>query len=173
MWTRLQYGLQSVSFWKTHIQGSKMLYTAELGTRPNCFDVLALPHHELKASLRFLYICWRITLHHFQICQKMFIRSYVQGWEFAHSLIAHRLICSFAHRSFAHLLKSLWSNKRLAQIAQDKWATVSKSLRLLRTNEPPWANSSGTSWKKSELLVFLANRSFAHKKQVIHFKKID
>ena len=135
MWTRLQYGLQSVRFWKTHIQSSKMLYTAELGTRPNCFDVLALPHHELKASLRFLYICWRITLHHFQICQKMFIRSYVQGWEFAHSLIAHSLICSFAHRSFAHLLKSLWSNERLAQIAQDKWATVSKSLRDLMTKE--------------------------------------
>ena len=121
MWTRLQYGLQSVSFWKTHIQGSKMLYTAELGTRPNCFDVLALPHHELKASLRFLYICWRITLHHFQICQKMFIRSYVQGWEFAHSLIAHSLICS------------------------NRSDQMSDWLRLLRTNERLWANPSGCS----------------------------
>ena len=61
-------------------------------------------------------------------------------------------IRSFAHRSFAHSLISLKSNEglwvirsdcsrqmsdceRIAQVAQDKWATVSESLRALMTNE--------------------------------------
>ena len=62
-----------------------------------------------------------------------------QGWEFTHSIIAHLLIC----------LKSLIlmsDYDRLIQIAQNKWATVSESLRLLIL-------------------------SFAHKKREIHSKK--
>ena len=55
-----------------------------------------------------------------------------QGWEFAHSLFAYWLICSFA------------------QIAQIKWATVSDLLRLLRTNEQLWANCSGRSGQMSD-----------------------
>ena len=52
---------------------------------------------------------------------------YSQGWEFAHSLI----------RSFT-------------QIAQIKWATVSNTLRTLRTNEGLCANRSGRSCPKSD-----------------------
>ena len=37
-----------------------------------------------------------------------------------------------------------------AQIAQFKWATVSSSLRSLRTNEQLWANRSGRSCQKSD-----------------------
>ena len=48
------------------------------------------------------------------------------------SLICLSLICSFV------------------QIAQIKWATVSNSLRLLRTNEHLWANRSGCSSQKSD-----------------------
>ena len=66
-------------------------------------------------------------------------------------------------RSFAHLLILLKSNEQLwairsdrsrqlrdgeqiAQVAQDKLVTVSKSLRLLMTNERPWTIRSGCSW---------------------------
>ena len=49
-----------------------------------------------------------------------------QGWEFAHSLIH-----SFPSNQLSEC-------ERYAQIAQDKWATVSESLRLLKTNEQPW-----------------------------------
>ena len=48
-------------------------------------------------------------------------------------------IRSFAHHSFA-------------QINQNKWATVSDSLILLKTNERLWANRSWHSWKMSDLL---------------------
>ena len=91
-----------------------------------------------------------------------------QGWEFVNLLIFSSLICSFAHRSFTHLLirSSLIhsfahllfrSNKmsdceRFAQIARDKWATVRKSLRSLKTNERPWAIRSGFSEEMSDLL---------------------
>ena len=33
--------------------------------------------------------------------------------------------------------------ERIAQVAQDKWVTVSESLRSLMTNERPWATHSG------------------------------
>ena len=39
--------------------------------------------------------------------------------------------------------------ERFAQNAQDKWATVSELLRLLRRNERPWANRSGRSRQMS------------------------
>ena len=80
--------------------------------------------------------------------------------------VGNLLICSSLLRSFA-------------QIAQDKWANVSDSLRLLRTNEQLWANCSGRSWQMSECerfaqvtqdkwvneqiaRSFRANRSFYH-----------
>ena len=91
-------------------------------------------------------------------------------------------ICSFAHRlfahwSFAHLLQLLRTNEwmwaihsgrsgqmsnceRIAQVPHDKWANVSNSLRLLRTNEPM---SESLSFFLSKSLIF----SFAHKKLAI------
>ena len=63
--------------------------------------------------------------------------SMIQGWEFAHLLIAHLLI----------LLNQMRDCEWFAQIAQDKWATVSESLRSLKTDErfaqvahDKWAN---------------------------------
>ena len=61
-----------------------------------------------------------------------------QGWEFTNSIIAHLLICSKS-------LILMSDYDRLIQITQDKWATVSESLRLLIL-------------------------SFAHKKREIHSK---
>ena len=40
----------------------------------------------------------------------------------------------------------LFTHSSFAQIAQIKWATVSDSLRLLRTNERLWVNCSGSSF---------------------------
>ena len=42
--------------------------------------------------------------------------------------------------------------EQFAQIAQDKWATVSESLRSLRGNEQLWAIRSGCSEEMSDLL---------------------
>ena len=64
-------------------------------------------------------------------------------------------IRSFTHRSFRSNQSSYC--ERFAQIAQDKWATVSKLLRSLKTNERPWAIRSGCSEemaKKSKILFF-------------------
>ena len=77
------------------------------------------------------------------------IRSH-RSEEFAgNSLIRSSLICSF--RSFV-----LSDCEQFAQIAQDKWATVSESLRSLKTNERPWAIRSGRAEK-------WANERFAQK----------
>ena len=64
--------------------------------------------------------------------------------------------------------------ERFAQVAQDKWATVSESLRSLMTNEQMWAFPSGRSGQMSELLGFfeqIAHFSFAHNKWAIPSKK--
>ena len=60
--------------------------------------------------------------------------------------------------------------ERFAQSAQDKWATVSKSLRSFRGNEWLWVNRSGRSRKMSDCERFAqvaqrkwANEQFAHK----------
>ena len=60
-----------------------------------------------------------------------------KGWEFAHLLITH--------------------------FAQIKWATVSDSLRSLKTIERPWANRSGRSTKMSDHEQFaqIAQRKWA------------
>ena len=81
-------------------------------------------------------------------------------------------ICSFAHHSFAHLLIcSFCSNQmsdfeRFAQIAQDKWATVSESLRSLKGNEQLWANRSGHSRQMSdpERFAQVAQRKWANER---------
>ena len=86
-----------------------------------------------------------------------------QGWEFAHSLIAPSLICSFCSNQMSDC-------GRFAPIAQDKWATVSESLLSLRGNERPWVNGSGRSRQMSDLEQFAqvaqrkwANEQFAKK----------
>ena len=86
-----------------------------------------------------------------------FLRTLIanQGWEFAHSLIAHLLISLKSN-------EQLW---RFAQIAQDKWATVSKSLWLLRGNEQPWANRSGRSRQMSDRERF-AQKILAKKSKI-------
>ena len=40
--------------------------------------------------------------------------------------------------------------ERFAQIAQDKWGTVSESIRSLMLKEWQWANCSGRSWQMSD-----------------------
>ena len=67
------------------------------------------------------------------------IACFFQGWEFAHLLITH----------LSFRLNQMSNCKRFAQIPQDKWATVSKSFRLLISKERPWANRSGCSWQMS------------------------
>ena len=66
-----------------------------------------------------------------------------QGWEFAHSFIAHELICSNGSGQMSEC-------ERFTRVAQDKWVTVSKLLRLLMTNEGMWAICSGRSGQMSE-----------------------
>ena len=66
--------------------------------------------------------------------------------------------------------------ERFAQIAQDKWATVSESLRSLIENEQLWAICSGCSWWISKSLAYMSEsliRPFAHKKWAIRSKKFD
>ena len=73
------------------------------------------------------------------------------------------LICSFWPKQMSNC-------ERFAQIAQDKWATVSESLRSLKTNEQSWANRSGRSCQMSNREQFTqvahdkwANEPFAQK----------
>ena len=68
-----------------------------------------------------------------------------------------------------------------AQIAQDKWATMSESLRLFRGNERPWANPSGCSRQMRDRERFaqvthdkwvnerLAPKSLAKKSKILFF----
>ena len=60
-------------------------------------------------------------------------RKKLQSSRSWNSLIRSSLIRSFAH------------------FAQIKWATVSDSLRSLKTNERPWANRSGRSEEMSDV----------------------
>ena len=72
---------------------------------------------------------------------------------------AHLLICSFRSNQWATVsdsLRSLKTNERpeqIAQVAQMKWVTVSTSLRSLKTYERPWAIRSGCSKKMSEWAI--------------------
>ena len=67
-----------------------------------------------------------------------------QGWEFAHLLITHSLICSFCSNQMS-------DHEQIDQITLIKWATVSSSLRSLKTNERPWANRTGRSEEMSDV----------------------
>ena len=79
----------------------------------------------------YIYYCspWNVSCYFITHVQSCFLLFIWQGSEFAHSVIAHSL--------FAHF-------------AQIKWATVSNSLRSLKTNEQPWANCSGRSEEMSD-----------------------
>ena len=84
--------------------------------------------------------------------------TYFQGWEFAHSLIAHLLILLKSNERLWAICsdhsRQMSDHKQIAQVAQSKWATVSEWLRSLKTNEPQYAICSGRSW---------ANELFAQK----------
>ena len=69
-----------------------------------------------------------------------------QGWEFAHSLIAHSLICSFRTNQMSDC-------EQITQVAQRKWATVSELLRSYKTNERPWVIRSGHSEEMSKWAI--------------------
>ena len=69
------------------------------------------------------------------------------------------LILSFLVSNVRESLRSLTKNEQceqIAQVANQKWATMSDSLRALRGNEQSWANCLGSSPKMSEWV----NRSF-------------
>ena len=86
---------------------------------------------------------------------------------FAHSLIPHLLICSFCSNQMSDC-------ERFTQIAQDKWAIVSESLRLLRGNEQPWMNRSGHSRQMSdrERYAQAAHDKWANEQMSNSLKKI-
>ena len=86
-------------------------------------------------------------------------------------LLRSSLICSDCSNQMSNC-------EQFAQITQDKWATLSRSLRSLMSKEWPWANCSGHSGQMSDheqfaqvahminermskLLFFWANCSFA------------
>ena len=73
------------------------------------------------------------------------------------------LICSFRSNQMSDC-------ERFAQIAQDKWATMSESLRSLISKDWLWANCSGRSWQMSDREQFAqvthdkwANEQFTQK----------
>ena len=86
-----------------------------------------------------------------------------QGWKFAHLLITHLLIHSFRSNQMSDC-------ERFTQMAQDKWATMSESLRSLTKNEWMSVHSIifGLKYLKSYILVcftyifYLKNEWFAH-----------
>ena len=91
-------------------------------------------------------------------CAKLFFR-----YSLPESRAGNLVLRSSHIRSFCSIQMS--DCEGFSQIAQDKWATMSESLRSLKTNERPWANLSGCSWKwanVSDLLRLLKiNERFA------------
>ena len=73
------------------------------------------------------WFCWQI---HF--CKDIQIFSLKNSTPQVLVRAGNLLICSSLIRSFVHF-------------AEIKWGTVSDFLRLLKTNERPWANHSGCS----------------------------
>ena len=65
--------------------------------------------------------------------------------------------------------------ERFPQIAQDKWATMSESLRLLRGNERLWAIRSGRSEEMSDvsesLISFTKNERMSDSLKKVWLKK--
>ena len=84
-------------------------------------------------------------------------------------LIPSSLISSFCSNQMSNC-------EQFAQITQDKWATMSESLRLLRGNERPWANRSGHSRQMSnhERFARVAQRKWANERceWIAHFAQI-
>ena len=64
-------------------------------------------------------------------------------------LISHLLIRSFCSNQMSDCercsdrSRQMSDRERIDQVTQRKWATVSELLRLLKTNEQPWAIRSG------------------------------
>ena len=133
---------------------------------------------------RITVVCWRNNLYQDNLFSFLLLKCknidtaidrkfyFLQGEGFPTGLG----IRSFAHSFIAHLLiRSFCSNQmsdceQFTQIAQDKWATLSKSLRWLRGNERPWANRSGHTRQMSDHEQFAqatlrkwANEPFAQK----------
>ena len=84
----------------------------------------------------------------------------LQGWEFAHSLIAH-LLKSLRTNEQMWAIRSGRSGQmsdceRIAQVAHEKWANVSDSLRSLRTNE--WMSKSLGILSKSLMFLFSSQK---------------
>ena len=92
------------------------------------------PLHLLASSLKETESMY---IHSVEYCMKPGVRlctnSLNQGWEFAHLLSAHSslLICSSLIHSFAHSLIRSFAHLLICSFH----ATVSDSLRLLKTNE--------------------------------------
>ena len=87
-----------------------------------------------------------------------------QGWEFAYWFITHWLIYSFCSNQMKDC-------EPIAQVDQNKWATVSDSLRSLMMNERMSDLLKNCWLKKSKILLFsmfyigffyLKNEQFAH-----------
>ena len=97
----------------------------------------------LMLNVYYIVKVWRHYQEHDASAWRNKLFMSIQGWKFAHLLIAYSLICSFRSNRLSNC-------ERFAQIAQDKWVTVSELLRLLRGNEQPWANHSGRSRQMSD-----------------------
>ena len=96
----------------------------------------------IKFVLRYCFVtCLNIK----NCCKPSSVFMYLHFVRAGNSLICSSLICSF--RSFCS--NQMSDCERFAQIAQDKWATVSESLRSLKTNERSWANRSFLGKKRA------------------------
>ena len=61
---------------------------------------------------------------------------------------------NFLIRSESNGSNHMSNCEQFAQINQDKWVTVSESLRSLMSNEQPWVNSSSRKWQMSDCEQF-------------------
>ena len=101
--------------------------------------------HSNVHSFNIIFILFIFFMPHSEHYQHL-----LQGWKFAHSLISlnsnERLWVIRSGRS-----EEMSEREPIAQVAQDKWATMSDSLRLLRGNE--WMSDSlKTFWLKNLIL---------------------
>ena len=82
----------------------------------------------------------------------------IQSQEFAHSIIAHLLISLKSNERLWAICsdrsRQMSDHELIAQVAQDKWATMSDSLRSLRGNKQ-MSDSLKKIWlKKSKILYY-------------------
>ena len=111
-------------------QSTKILSTISYWSLPWIEFSIALLLGSLKLKQRYIY--WKMYRN----------RRFVAD-------LTHQ-ISGLGIHSFAHCSNQMSDGFRVAQIAQNKWATVSKSLRSLKSNEWPWANRSGRPWQMSD-----------------------